>query len=154
MLFLLSYPGPVKVHRNCWGSLLWLWNDYTLRYKILIHFPRIHDNALVICNHAPPPPPRPPPAPGNSGGFDFWSSKSLLKAPTCGDCSLVKPLLFSPRSLLSFHFTALLAYIKQTPSIFPALPWQNLGQSPHSFPRLSPALPQGWGGPCLQMASA
>ena len=30
--------------------------------------------ALVICNHDPP-------APGNSGNFDFWSSKSLL-SPT------------------------------------------------------------------------
>ena len=145
MLFLLSYPGPVKVHRNCWGSLLWLWNDYTLRYKILIHFPRIHDNALVICNHAP----GPPPAPGNSGGFDFWSSKSLLKAPTCGDCSLVKPLLFSPRSLLSFHFTALLAYIKQTPSISPALPWTKPWSKPPLISTAIPRPPSGVGGSVL-----
>ena len=29
---------------------------------------------VVICNHGPQ-------APGNSGVFDFWSSKSLLKSP-------------------------------------------------------------------------
>ena len=42
-----------------------------------------------ICCHALPP------SPGDSGDFAFWSSKSLLNAPPCGDCSLVKPLLFS-----------------------------------------------------------
>ena len=61
--------------------------------------------------------PCPPPAPGNTGDFDFWSSKSLLKAPPWRDYSLVKPLLFSPRSLLAFHFTTLFVYIKQTPGI-------------------------------------
>ena len=48
--------------------------------------------ALVICNHAP--------HLGNSGDFDFWSSK----ASSCRDCSLVKPLLISPQpDILSFH---------------------------------------------------
>ena len=65
----------------------------------------VRSSALVICNHSPPPPP-PPPAPGiaarNSRDFDFWSSKSPLKAPPCGDCSLVKPLLFSPAACYLF----------------------------------------------------
>ena len=84
-----------------------------------------------------------PPPPGNSRDFDFRSIKSPLEALLCRNCWLVKPLLFSPRSLLSFHFTALFACIKQTSSIFPTP--GKLWSEPHSFTRLSPTLPRGWG---------
>ena len=44
---------------------------------------------------------------GNSGDFDFWSSKSPLKAPPCGDCWLVKPLLFSSAAFIFISRTFL-----------------------------------------------
>ena len=72
-------------------------------------------NALVICNHGPP-------APGNSGDFDFWSSKSPLKAPPCGEYSLINPLLFSPAACYQF-IKGPFAYVKQTLCISPTLPW-------------------------------
>ena len=59
-----------------------------------------------------------------------------------------------PRSLLSFHFTALIAYIKQTPGISPALPWQNFGQSPAHFHGYPPPSPEVGGEAWLQMTSA
>ena len=102
-------------------------------------------NALVICNHGPP-------VPGNSGDFDFWSSKSPLKAPPCWDCLLVKPLLFSPTSAI-FSFHGPFCLIKQTPGISEAMLWQNFGQSPtHFHGYLKPS--HGGGGLWLQMTSA
>ena len=86
--------------------------------------------ALVICNHGPR-------ILGNSRDFDFWSSKSLLKAPLCGNCSLAKSLtayyLFISRPFY---------YIKQTPGISPALPWRNFGHSPAHFHGFSPPSPK------------
>ena len=87
--------------------------SHTTKY-ILIY---IH----VICIHGPYPA-------MNSEDFDFWSSQSPLKAPPCADCSLVKPLLFSPQpAILSFHDPFC---IFKPRVISPALPWQNFGQSP------------------------
>ena len=95
--------------------------------------------ALVICNHGPSSPP------GNSADFDFWSSQSPLKAPPCGDCSLVKPfILFSPAACFLFIYLfkePFCLYIKQTPGISPALPWQNFGQSPAHFLGYPPPSP-------------
>ena len=42
----------------------------------------------------------------------------MLKAPPCGDCSLVELTAVFSCSLLSFHCTARFAYIKQT-GVFP-----------------------------------
>ena len=61
--------------------------------------------ALIICNHGSP-------SLGNSRDFDFWSSKCPLKAQTTHYFS--KTTTVFPSSLLSFHFTAFFAYIKQT----------------------------------------
>ena len=94
-------------------------------------------NALVICNHGPP-------GPGNSGDFDFWASKSLLKAPLCGDCSLVKPLLFSPAACYRFISWPFCLY-KANPGISPALPWLNFGQIPAHFHGYPPPLPRPGG---------
>ena len=71
-------------------------------------------NALVICNHAPPP--------WNSQDFDFWSSKSPLKVPPCGDCSLVKSLLSSPTACYLSIFIGpfhLYKHDKANPVYFP-----------------------------------
>ena len=92
--------------------------------------------ALVICNHSPL-------APGNSGDFDFWSSKSLLKAPPCRDCTAVFLC-----SLLSFHFTALFAYMVFSPHCRGTTLVKALLIS-----TAIPFLPWGWG-PWLQMTSA
>ena len=95
-------------------------------------------NALVICNEGPP-------GPGNSRDFDFWSSKSPLKAPPCGDCLLVKPLLFSPAAYyffihsLFFIHKAHLGYFRHTAVA-------KLWPKPRSFPWLSPTLPGHGGG--------
>ena len=48
-------------------------------------------------------------APGNSGDFDFLSSKSLLKAPHCGDIQLVKPCRLTPQSYV-LHCIAIFVY--------------------------------------------
>ena len=83
---------------------------------------------VTICNHGPP-------APGNSEEFDFWSSKSPLKTPPCGDCSLVKPLLFS---LTAYYLFMSWSFLPIQAS--PALPWQNFVQIPanfHSYPQPS-----------------
>ena len=93
--------------------------------------------ALVICNHGPT-------GPGNSGDFEFWSSKSLLKAPPCGDCSLVKPLLFSSAACYLFISQPFLPVLIKPPGISPALV-AKLWSKTRSFPQLSPALPQAWG---------
>ena len=108
-------------------------------------------NAPVICNHGPP-------GPGNSRDFDFWSSKSLLKAPPCGDCSLVKverkTTAVFPHSLLAiFSFHCPFCLYKANPGYFASTAMATLWSKPRSFPRLSPTLPRAWG-PWLQMTSA
>ena len=97
-----------------------------------------------------------PPLQGSNVDFDFWSSKSPLRAPPCGDWLLVKPLLFSPAACCLFILTALFANIKQTPCISPALLWHNFGQSRTHFHGHPPPSPRGgWmGGAWLQMTSA
>ena len=103
--------------------------------------------ALVICNQAPTP------FPANSGDFDFWSSKSLLKAPPLRGLIVGKTTAVFPRSLLSFHFMALFAYKNANPGYFPRTAMAKLWSKPRSFPLLSPPSPGG-GGPWLQMTSA
>ena len=72
--------------------------------------------ALVICNHSPP-------APGNSGDFDFLSSKTNpAKKPTL---PFGKTTAVFPCSLLCFHYTAFFAVLTQTPGIFPPHPRDN-----------------------------
>ena len=123
--------------------------------KIFLCNYRIYRNkhicyALVVCS-----PPPPPPASGNSGDFDFWSSKSLLKAPSCGDCSMVEPLLFPPPPQPAiFSFQGPFCLYKANPGYFHHTAMAILWSKPHSFPRLSPALLLGLGGPWLQMTSA
>ena len=60
-----------------------------------------------------------PPGPGNSGDFNFWSSKPPVKSPPCGDIWLVKSLPNSPAP----HYMAVF------PAIFGAKtkPPQSLG---------------------------
>ena len=110
----------------------------TMNYKFVLR-----NNALVICDHGPTPP-------RNSGDFDFWSSKYPLKAPPCGDSSLMKPLLFPPQpTIFSFHGPFCL--YKANPEYFPRTAEAKLWSKPRSVPWLSPTLPQGaW----LQMARA
>ena len=102
--------------------------------NLMIKFIWHYSNALVIFNRAAHPSPLPPK--GNSGDYDFLSSKYLLKAPPCGDCSLFKRQLF-PRQPAVFSFHGPFAYTKQTLGISPALLWQNFGQSPAHI--------NGWG---------
>ena len=91
-------------------------------------------NALVICNTPHPP------APGNSGNFDFWYSKSLLNAPLCRETTAV----FPPQSAI-FSFHGLFCLHKANPGYFPRTALAKLWSKLCSFPRLSPTLPQGWG---------
>ena len=90
--------------------------------------------ALVICNHTPLP------VPGNSGGFDLWFSKSLLKAPSCGDYSLVKSLLFTPAACYLFISLPFCLY-KANPGYFPRTAVAKRLSKPRSFSRLSPPSP-------------
>ena len=105
-------------------------------------------NALVICNHAPP-----PSAPGNSRDFDFLVQQIPVKSPTLQGLLHGKTTAVFPYSLLSFHFTALFVYIKQTLGTSPATAVAKLLSKLRSLPRLSPPSPWG-GGPWLQMTYA
>ena len=106
--------------------------DKNLIFSQCGSFKKKNSYALVICNHGPP-------APGNSGDFDFWSRESPLK-----------PLLFSPAACY-FSFHCPFCLYKANPWYFPRTAVTKLWSKHRSFPRLSPALPQG---PWLQMTSA
>ena len=81
------FMGPLKYRQKV---------PYPENYQFFLQTKKlnmqIHNfNALVICNHVPPQ------AQGIAGTLTFsLDSKSLLKAPPCGDCSLVKPLFPPP----------------------------------------------------------
>ena len=95
----------------------------------------IHALRLVICNHGP--------TMGIAGTLTFGPAKS----PTLRGLLVGKTTVVFPCSLLSFHFTALFAYIKEYLGISHALPWQNFGQSPthfHAYPLPSPGSGVGW----------
>ena len=62
------------------------------------------------------------PAPGNSGDFDFLSSKTQLpKTQHCGDSQLVKPPPCSPAVCVFITLHFYFAYITQIPGISPSL---------------------------------
>ena len=58
-------------------------------------------------------------------GQSGWEAQNRENPTRSGDITCM--------SLLSFHFTALFVYIKQTQSISSALLWQNFGQNPAHF---------------------
>ena len=76
--------------------------------------------ALVICNHAPPHPR------GIAGTLTFVlqipAKSPALRGHPVGKTTALSP---PPHSLLCFHCTAMFAYIRQTPGIYPALQGQS-----------------------------
>ena len=109
--------------------------------------------ALVICNHGPP-------SPREKRGHGLLVQQIPSKSPTLRGQLVGKTtvdLHYFPPQPAIFHFTALFVYIKQTPGISPALPWQNFGQSTdhfHGYPQHSPGGGGGGGGAWLQMTCA
>ena len=98
-------------------------------------------NALVICNHSTGTVPQPQ-------GIWLLIQQIPAKSPTLQELQVGKTTAVFPRSLLSFHFSALFVYIKQTPSISPHC--LGLGKTfvkaplPRLFPPPPPThLPQG-----------
>ena len=125
-----SYSELLLLLVDLSGFLLYI-NSYMLYF--------LQFNALLTCNHDPS-------GSGNSGDFDFWSSKSLLIKPHPAGTACWYTTAVFPCSLLSFHFTALFAYVKQTRVFPPHYHGKTLVKAPFistAIPRPPPGL---WGG--------
>ena len=87
---------------------------------------------------------------GNLDPFEkiFW----IRACPPCGDCSLGKPLLFSPAACYLFIHSPFCIY-KAIPWVFPQHCVTKLWSKPAHFHSYAPLYP-GPGGPWFQMTSA
>ena len=91
-------------------------------------------NALVISNHGPHPR-------GIAGTLTFVL-QIPAKSPALRGHPVGKTTALFPHSLLCFHCTAMFAYIRQTPGIYPALQGQSKSKN---TAKLLPPPPQGVG---------